>query len=154
MLTRVAAASVTLAAAVCAAPAPAGATYSIAAVDRATGQVGGAGASCIGSESVRIIYGVAPGIGVVHAQAVVNEGARDQGSAETGELWRSGYDMTPAAIAAETDRLWGQVKPLYEQLHCYTRTRLGGAPPDRPPHLLRRTGRARRHRPGCLRVGA
>ena len=32
--------------------------------------------------------------------------------------------MTPAEIAAETDRLWGQVKPLYEQLHCYTRTKL------------------------------
>ena len=78
MLTRVAAASVTLAAAVCAAPAPAAATYSIAAVDRATGQVGGAGASCIGSESVRIIYGAAPGIGVVHAQALVNESGRDQ----------------------------------------------------------------------------
>jgi peptidyl-dipeptidase A len=56
---------------------------------------------------------------------LVNEGARDLGYADTGELWRSGYDMTPAEIAAESDRLWGQVKPLYEQLHCYTRTRLG-----------------------------
>ncbi|MEJ7745488.1 MAG: M2 family metallopeptidase [Luteimonas sp.] len=55
---------------------------------------------------------------------LVNEGARDMGFADTGEMWRSGYDMTPAEIAAETDRLWGQVKPLYEQLHCYTRTRL------------------------------
>ena len=32
--------------------------------------------------------------------------------------------MPPAQIAAETDRLWGQVKPLYEQLHCYARTKL------------------------------
>jgi len=55
---------------------------------------------------------------------LANTGARDLGYADTGELWRSGYDMTPAEIAAETDRLWGQVKPLYEQLHCYTRTRL------------------------------
>jgi peptidyl-dipeptidase A len=55
---------------------------------------------------------------------LVNEGARDLGFADTGEMWRSGYDMTPAEIAAETDRLWGQVKPLYEQLHCYARTRL------------------------------
>ncbi len=55
---------------------------------------------------------------------LVNEGARDLGFADTGEMWRSGYDMTPAEIAAETDRLWGQVKPLYEQLHCYTRTKL------------------------------
>ena len=44
------------------------------------------------------------------------------GFADTGELWRSGYDMTPAEFAAETDRLWGQVKPLYDQLHCYART--------------------------------
>ena len=55
---------------------------------------------------------------------LVNEGARDMGFADTGEMWRSGYDMSPAEIAAETDRLWGQVKPLYEQLHCYTRTKL------------------------------
>ncbi|UHQ24629.1 M2 family metallopeptidase [Lysobacter sp. 5GHs7-4] len=55
---------------------------------------------------------------------LVNEGARDMGYADTGEMWRSGYDMSPAEIAAETDRLWGQVKPLYEQLHCYTRTKL------------------------------
>ncbi|HEX2083810.1 MAG TPA: M2 family metallopeptidase [Xanthomonadaceae bacterium] len=55
---------------------------------------------------------------------LVNEGARDMGFADAGELWRSGYDMSPAEIAAETDRLWNQVKPLYEQLHCYTRTRL------------------------------
>ena len=56
--------------------------------------------------------------------ALVNEGAGDLGFADAGEMWRSGYDMKPAEIAAETDRLWGQVKPLYEQLHCYTRTRL------------------------------
>ncbi len=55
---------------------------------------------------------------------LVNTGAKDLGFADTGELWRSGYDMTPAEIAAETDRLWLQVKPLYEQLHCYTRTQL------------------------------
>ncbi len=55
---------------------------------------------------------------------LVNEGAHDMGFADAGEMWRSGYDMTPAEIAAETDRLWGQVKPLYEQLHCYARTRL------------------------------
>ena len=56
--------------------------------------------------------------------ALVNEGARDMGFADTGEMWRSGYDMSPAELAAETDRLWGQVKPLYEQLHCYARTKL------------------------------
>ncbi len=55
---------------------------------------------------------------------LVNEGARDMGFADAGEMWRSGYDMSPAEIAAETDRLWGQVKPLYEQLHCYARGKL------------------------------
>lgn len=55
---------------------------------------------------------------------LVNEGAKEMGFADAGEMWRSGYDMTPAEIAAETDRLWGQVKPLYEDLHCYTRTKL------------------------------
>jgi peptidyl-dipeptidase A len=55
---------------------------------------------------------------------LVNEGADEMGFADAGEMWRSGYDMSPVELAAETDRLWGQVKPLYEQLHCYTRTRL------------------------------
>ncbi len=56
--------------------------------------------------------------------SLVNEGARDLGYADAGELWRSGYDMPAAELAAETDRLWGQVKPLYEQLHCYAGTKL------------------------------
>ena len=55
---------------------------------------------------------------------LVNLGADEMGFADAGEMWRSGYDMSPVEIAAETDRLWAQVKPLYEQLHCYTRTRL------------------------------
>jgi MYXO-CTERM domain-containing protein len=59
-------------------PAVAEATYSIAAVDRDSGQVGGTGASCVGGMAVRIIYGPAPGKGVVHAQAWVNTAARDE----------------------------------------------------------------------------
>jgi peptidyl-dipeptidase A len=55
---------------------------------------------------------------------LVNEGAREMGFADAGEMWRSGYDMSPTALAAETDRLWGQVKPLYDDLHCYARTKL------------------------------
>ena len=35
--------------------------------------------------------------------------------------------MTPAEAEAETERLWQQLRPLYEQLHCYTRARLGEA---------------------------
>ncbi|PJK10486.1 peptidase M20 [Lysobacteraceae bacterium NML95-0200] len=55
---------------------------------------------------------------------LANQGANDLGFTNVGELWRSGYDMKPAEIAAETDRLWAQVKPLYEELHCYARNKL------------------------------
>ncbi len=55
---------------------------------------------------------------------IANEGSRDLGFADTGALWRSGYDMAPDAFAAETDRLWEQVKPFYVNLHCYVRARL------------------------------
>lgn len=55
---------------------------------------------------------------------LVNEGAREIGFRDLGELWRSGYDMPPDAFAAEAERLWAQVKPLYEQLHCHVRDKL------------------------------
>ena len=56
--------------------------------------------------------------------ALSNEGAREIGFKDTGELWRSGYDMSPADFEKESDRLWTQLKPLYDQLHCYVRGRL------------------------------
>ena len=55
---------------------------------------------------------------------LVNEGAKQMGFANAGEMWRAGYDMSPADFQAENDRLWNQVKPLYDQLQCYTRVRL------------------------------
>lgn len=55
---------------------------------------------------------------------IANEGSRELGFADTGAMWRAGYDMEPDAFAAETDRLWDQVKPFYENLHCYVRGRL------------------------------
>lgn len=69
---------------------------------------------------------------------IANEGSRDLGYADTGALWRSGYDMDPDAFAAETDRLWEQVRPFYENLHCYVRGRLNArygdqVQPDRGP---------------------
>ena len=54
------------------------ATYSIAGVDTATGEVGGVGTSCVGRFSVYRIYGSAPGQGVVLAQAFLNEDGRDR----------------------------------------------------------------------------
>ncbi|HUG04119.1 MAG TPA: M2 family metallopeptidase [Steroidobacteraceae bacterium] len=55
---------------------------------------------------------------------LANEGARGLGFDDLGELWRAGYDMTPAEFEAETERLWSQVKPLYDGLHCYARGKL------------------------------
>ncbi|MFN7944431.1 MAG: M2 family metallopeptidase [Blastocatellia bacterium] len=53
-----------------------------------------------------------------------NKGAREMGFKDTGAMWRSNYDMEPDAFAAEMERLWQQVKPLYEALHTYTRKQL------------------------------
>jgi peptidyl-dipeptidase A len=56
---------------------------------------------------------------------LVNEGARGLGYNDLGAMWRSNYDMPADEFAEELDRLWGQVKPLYDDLHCYVRTELG-----------------------------
>lgn len=55
---------------------------------------------------------------------LANEGAQGLGFANVSELWRSNYDMDPDAFSTEMDRLWGQVKPLYEALHCHVRSEL------------------------------
>lgn len=44
-------------------------TYSIAAADKTTREVGGAGTSCLRGQDVYVIYAAVPGRGVVHAQA-------------------------------------------------------------------------------------
>ncbi|RMH18407.1 MAG: peptidase M2 family protein [Acidobacteria bacterium] len=73
-----------------------------------------------------------------------NKGARELGFADLGEMWRSKYDMEPDAFAAELDRLWQQVAPLYEALHCHVRAELNRRYGDEvvdpagpiPAHLL------------------
>jgi len=55
---------------------------------------------------------------------LANEGARDNGFEDLGALWKSGYDMPPAEFEKEVDRIWGQLKPLYDDLHCYVRAGL------------------------------
>jgi peptidyl-dipeptidase A len=75
---------------------------------------------------------------------LANEGARELGYKDTGAMWRAKYDMPPDAFAAELDRLWGQVQPLYVSLHCYVRSKLNAkygnelVPLDQPipAHLL------------------
>ncbi|KRA83122.1 M2 family metallopeptidase [Altererythrobacter sp. Root672] len=55
---------------------------------------------------------------------IANEGAEELGFADTGAMWRSNYDMPPAEFAALTDKIWGDLKPLYLALHTYVRTKL------------------------------
>jgi len=64
---------------------------------------------------------------------LLNEGARDLGYDDVGTMWRAGYDMSPADFEKETDRLWGQVQPLYGQLQCYARGKLATKYGDRMP---------------------
>ena len=72
-----------------------------------------------------------------------NKGARSLGFADTGAMWRGKYDMPPDAFAAELDRLWEQLRPLYTSLHTYVRRRLrdkyGALVPEKgpiPAHVL------------------
>lgn len=55
---------------------------------------------------------------------LANKGARDYGFKNLADMWKSGYDMPVADFEQEVERLWGQVEPLYEQLHCYVRSEL------------------------------
>ena len=55
---------------------------------------------------------------------IANAGASELGFDNLGDMWRARYDLPSAEFAKETDRLWGQVAPLYEQLQCHVRARL------------------------------
>jgi peptidyl-dipeptidase A len=66
-------------------------------------------------------------------------GARELGYHDTGELWRAGYDMTPAQFSAEVERAWTQLEPLYRELHTYVRSRLiakYGKAAERPDGMI------------------
>lgn len=75
---------------------------------------------------------------------LANEGANELGYSDLGEMWRAGFDMSPAEFQAEAGRLWEQVMPLYNELHCHVRATLGKVygedrvPQDQPipAHLL------------------
>src|SRR3546814_15583387 len=51
---------------------------------------------------------------------IANAGARELGFADTGAMWRAGYDMPADEFAGTTDRLRAQVKPPSLHLHRYT----------------------------------
>ncbi|MGH9371715.1 MAG: M2 family metallopeptidase [Vicinamibacterales bacterium] len=72
-----------------------------------------------------------------------NKGARALGYPDTGAMWRGKYDMPADAFAADIDRVWEQLRPLYVSLHAYVRARLrdkyGSIVPEKgpiPAHLL------------------
>lgn len=75
---------------------------------------------------------------------LANEGAQELGFQDLGELWKAAYDMSPGEFEQETTRLWEQVRPLYNELHCHVRAGLSErygkdkVPPDQPipAHLL------------------
>ena len=55
---------------------------------------------------------------------LMNLGAQELGYENLGEQWKSGYDLSVPEFEAETNRLWAQVEPLYEALHCHVRDSL------------------------------
>ncbi|MBS1822118.1 MAG: M2 family metallopeptidase [Acidobacteria bacterium] len=68
-----------------------------------------------------------------------NQGAKEFGFKDTGDLWRSGYDMTPQQFSTELERTWAQLEPLYKELHAYVRFKLiqkYGAAADRPDGMI------------------
>jgi peptidyl-dipeptidase A len=89
---------------------------------------------------------VSPPMKTLYEEEVLlaNEGAKELGFADISELWRGSYDMPANDFGVELDRLWGQVKPFYDALHCHVRAELGKeygtdkVPQDQPipAHLL------------------
>ena len=74
---------------------------------------------------------------------LLNAGAHDFAQTDAGATLRAQYEIPPAAFAAEYDRLWAQIRPLYEALHCHVRAKLhehyGALVPEHgliPAHLL------------------
>ena len=53
-----------------------------------------------------------------------NLGAKDLGYDGLTDLWFSQYDMPAEEFLAETDRVWDELKPLYDALHCHVRSEL------------------------------
>ena len=53
-----------------------------------------------------------------------NKGSKDLGYEGLSDLWFSKYDMPADEFLNETDRVWDEVKPLYDALHCHVRAKL------------------------------
>ena len=86
-------------------------------------------------------HAIAPPMRTRYARLVElsNQGAREFGFKDTGDLWRAGYDMTPDQFSAELEATWKQLRPLYDELHAYVRFRLiqkYGAAARRPDGMI------------------
>jgi len=86
---------------------PALATWSIVAIDTASGEVGSAGASC--TNSVGGIVAIVPGKGVIVAQAASNALARKKGV----ELLQQGH--SPKEIVAQISDVWFDANRAQQQ---------------------------------------
>ena len=53
-----------------------------------------------------------------------NQGSQDLGFDGLSDLWFSKYDMPAEEFLADTDRVWDEVRPLYEARHCHVRSKL------------------------------
>jgi peptidyl-dipeptidase A len=55
---------------------------------------------------------------------LTNEGAKELGFHDSGEIWKLQYDMPAPDFEKELDRLWDQLRPFYLSLHTYVRGQL------------------------------
>jgi peptidyl-dipeptidase A len=62
--------------------------------------------------------------------SLANIGAQRISYENLGVLWKSQYDMPAQDFEAMTLKMWDQVKPLYEALHCHVRSKLKQKYPD------------------------
>ncbi len=98
---------------------PALASWSIVAIDTASGEVGSAGASC--TNAVGGIVALVPGTGVIVAQAASNPVARQKGA----ELLRQGH--SPKEIVATISDIWFDGSAARQQYGVVSLAHAGGA---------------------------
>ena len=67
---------------------------------------------------------------------IANAGSAELGFDDLGAMWKSRYELEPELFESETERLWQQVKPLYDELQCHTRAKLSAYYGEdvQPPH--------------------
>lgn len=53
-----------------------------------------------------------------------NAGAKELGFTDIADMWLANYDMPSKDMEATVEKLWTQVQPLYNDLHCYVRGKL------------------------------